>query len=458
MGELGLKRFGMPLAVQLLSILLWTPHGILAAERLQDAVQTALRRNPEVLGAAANLRAANEAYSQASAGRLPVVDLRISQGREETESALTRAATGASRTLTRQEANVTLRQPLYDGHQVRSEMDRQSARAESARARLSDTGEQVAQRVTESFLDALRDAELVRLATDNVRRHEDVLEKTRWRFSSGVGQGADVEQAGGRLALSRSTLEGAKGNAEDTAARYRRVVGRLPQVLVMPESPARLIPPSVTEAQQLARDNSHGLRAARAELDVAQAGIRNARAELLPRVDLELGANRNRDLDGIPGMNNDRTAMLVMRYNLFRGGADQARVREAREREAAASEAANNVVEFTDEAVARAWAARGAAQNRLVPLESHVRSSEQVLEAYRHQFELGRRSLLDLVNAENELFQARAALSNGRIAVRSAEHRLLAAMGMLVSGLGLNAELLKLSAPVGEAGDNGQSR
>jgi outer membrane protein, adhesin transport system len=428
--------------------------GVAAAERLQDAVQTALRRNPEVLGAAANLRAANQGYTAASGGRLPTVDLRVGSGREETESLATRTATGSTRTLNRQEAGLTLRQNLYDGEQVRSEMDRQSFRIESTSARLVETGEQIAFRVTEIYLDALRDADLVRLSVDNVRRHEDVLEKTRWRFSSGVGQGADVEQASGRLALARSTLESARGNGEDTIARYQRIVGRQPKGLNMPDSPESRIPPTLAEAQQTARDNSHSLRAARAEVSVAQATIRTVRADLLPRLDIEVAANRNRDLDGIPGQNNDLSAMLVMRYNLFRGGTDQARVREARERETAAAENANNIIEFTDESVARSWAARATARNRLASLESHVKASEQVLESYRYQFELGRRSLLDLVNAESELFQSRAALTSGRIIMRSTEYRLLAAMGILVKSLGLSDELLKLGAADGEAGDN----
>ena len=439
----------------LLAVTSCAAAGPAVAERLQDAVQTALRRNPEVLGAAANLRAANEGYAAAGGGRLPSVDLRMGSGREETDSLVTRAATGGStRTLTRQEANLTLRQNLYDGQQVRSEMDRQAFRIESSNARLVDTGEQIALRVTEIYLDALRDIELVRLSEDNVRRHEDVLEKTRWRFSSGVGQGADVEQANGRLALARSTLEAARGTAEDTSARYQRVVGRLPANLVMPQPAERQIPPTLAEARQTGRDNSQSLRAARADVSGAQATVRNVQADMLPRVDVELSANRNRDLDGIIGPNNDLSAMLVMRYNLFRGGTDQARIREARERETVASESANNIIEFTDENVARAWAARATARNRLASLESHARASEQVLESYRYQFELGRRSLLDLVNAENELFQSRTALTSGRITLRSSEFRLLAAMGFLVKSLGLSDELIRLSAPAAEAGDN----
>jgi adhesin transport system outer membrane protein len=168
------------------------------------------------------------------------------------------------------------------------------------------------------------------------------------------------------------------------------------------------------------------------------------RADLLPRFDVELSASRNRDIDGVKGPNNDNQAMLVMRYNLFRGGADEARIREAMERETIALETLNNAVQSTEESVARTWSALIASRNRLSPLEAHARATAQVLEAYRAQFELGKRSLLDLVNAENELFQARSALRTGQATAQSAEYRVLAAVGALVRALGLTEEIVRL--------------
>jgi adhesin transport system outer membrane protein len=417
-----------------------------AAQALPEAVRNALRRNPELLGAAANARAAVAGYDQAAAGRWPTLDLRGAGGKEESENpALRFSGSGDnSRTLTRREGSLTLRQNVFDGSQVRSEMERQSFRLDSTRYRLIETGETVALRAVEAYLEALRDEGLVRLAEENVARHEDLLQKTQLRFKSGVGQRADAEQAGARVALARSSLVGARGAADDSAARFNRVVGRYPVSLSEPPLPTKHLPPSVALAQIAAVDNAYGVHAARAELGAAQAGVRSVRADLLPRFDIELSANRNRDVDGVQGYNNDQMAMLVMRYNLFRGGADLARIREAMERETIALETYNNALFSTEESVARTWSAMLAARERIGPLEAHARATSQVLEAYRSQFELGRRSLLDLVNAENELFQARSALHNGRTAVQVAEYRLLAAVGALVKALGMTDEVVQL--------------
>ena len=401
-----------------------------AAQALPEAVRQALRRNPEVLAAAANARAGVALYDQAGAGRFPTIDVRAAAGREQSENVGLQLSGRDSRTLQREEGSVTLRQNVFDGFQVRSEMERQSYRLDSSRYRLIETGETVALRAAEAYLEVLRD--------------EDLLSKTQLRFKSGVGQRADAEQAGARVALARSSLESARGTAQDSKARYTRVVGRPPVALTDPPSSGKYLPSALNIAQADGVENAYGVHAARSELLAARAGVRSVRADMMPRFDVELSANRNRDIDGIKGPNNDTQAMLVMRYNLFRGGADEARIREAMERETIALETLHNAVQSTEESVSRAWAALVAARNRLAPLEAHARATAQVLEAYRAQFELGKRSLLDLVNAENELFQARSALRSGQAAAHVAEYRLLAAVGGLVNALGLTEEIVRL--------------
>lgn len=415
-----------------------------AAQRLPDAVRASLRANPDVLGAAANARAAADSYDQAAAGRLPTVDVRVGEGRETSDNTGLQAAGIGSRTLTRQEASLTLRQNIFDGSQVSSDMERQSFRLDSARARLFETAEIIALRVAEAYLDTLRDQGLVQLAEDTLARHREILSKTMLRFKSGVGQKADVAQAEARVALATSTLIATRGSLEDSIARYVRVVGSAPGALTEPEPAAKHLPPAPNVAKSQAEEGAYGVAAARADLNAARANVRSVRADLVPRVDVELSANRNRNIDGITGPNNDNQAMLVMRYNLFRGGADQARVREAVERETVALEAVNSALQSTGESVARAWAALVAARDRIAPLEAHVRAGEQVRQAYREQFELGRRSLLDLVNAEAELYQARSALLSGRMALRVIEYRLLAAVGAMVKSLGLESELAQM--------------
>ena len=149
----------------------------------------------------------------------------------------------------------------------------------------------------------------------------------------------------------------------------------------------------------------------------------------MPTVTLEAGATRNRNIDGIAGRNQDNTLMMMMNYNLFRGGADKAKVEEYSARYNAAIENENNIKRMIEEEVGRAWVARKASKISLdFYLESAAKASS-VKEAYKAQYDIGKRTLLDLMNTESEMFQAKSALISGTYTVEQSDYRLLAVMG-----------------------------
>ena len=145
----------------------------------------------------------------------------------------------------------------------------------------------------------------------------------------------------------------------------------------------------------------------------------------------------NNDIDGARGVNADRFAMLRLRYNLFRGGADEARIREAEARVDEALARVGKARNDVEREVRQGWAALQANRMRLPQLAAHARTSVEVVDAYRAQFKLGQRSLLDVLNAENEQFSARASLVSGAYAVAGDELRVLAGMGRLLESLGI---------------------
>jgi adhesin transport system outer membrane protein len=156
-----------------------------------------------------------------------------------------------------------------------------------------------------------------------------------------------------------------------------------------------------------------------------------------------MGYTQNHDLAGVRGLNADRIAMLRLRYNLYRGGADVSRIREA---EARIDESASGLEKAridVERDVRQAWQNLKAERMRLPQQGIYARTSADVLEAYRAQFKLGQRSLLDLLNTENELFGARSGHVSGEYSVLAGEYRLLASMGRLLGTLGveLPAEL-----------------
>jgi adhesin transport system outer membrane protein len=282
----------------------------------------------------------------------------------------------------------------------------------------------------EAYLEVLRAAQLLDLARTNEQTHVLTLEKTQQRLQQKVGSQADVHQSVARLAVARSQLVQREGSVRDAEARFVRLLGHPPRNPRYPASRPGL-PPTQSDAVAEALAGNPTVKAAAADMDAATAAIEVARAAYMPRVDLELtGVNRN-NADGLMGSSSEASALVVLRYNAFRGGADQAVVRESSERRETAREALENARRATGEAAVRAFVALESARSALPYLTQHVSSTAEVLQAYRAQFELGRRTLLDLLNAENELFQARSNLANGDYTILLAEYRLLQVMGGL---------------------------
>jgi adhesin transport system outer membrane protein len=226
---------------------------------------------------------------------------------------------------------------------------------------------------------------------------------------------------------------GQLGQSEST---FKYLTGRLPADLDPVPVLASKLPPSITEAVRVAVDTHPAVRSAEKEFQAAEFDRDSVRARyMVPRVTLEGGGSRNRNLDGLVGPNNDLYAMLRLRYNLFRGFADSERLRES---EARINEAIAGLARTRNEVerdVRQAWDTLASDRTRLPQLAQYARASADVAEAYRMQFQLGQRSLLDVLNAENERFNATASFIAGRAAVTAGELRLLATVGRLLDAV-----------------------
>jgi adhesin transport system outer membrane protein len=444
------RRFG-PAGCALAVLLATALAGLPAyAQSLKQAVETSIKSNPQVTSNAALVRAAREEVTQARAGYLPSVDVGAGLGKERSDIPQTRALGLSSLTLDRQEAGVTVTQRLFDGNATRSEVQRQSARLDAASGRLTDTRETVALRTAEAFLEVLKNRELVRLAEESLRAHVDTQSKVELRVKAGVSQRADLQQAQGRVALSRSIVSARAGGLRTAEAAYVRVVGGMPTDLRAPETPPgslvragaiddSAVARAIRQSVDAANASSPALAVAAAELAAAEAATESAKAPFLPRVNIEVAANRNRNIGGSPGDVNNELAMLTLRWNLFRGGGDSAQERALAERRFAALDSVANTRREVEERVAVAIHRKATSEERLAFLVEHVAHSGEVLKSYQQQLELGRRSLLDVLNAENELFSARSSLTVGRYDDMLNHFAIQAAQGQLLKSLGVAA-------------------
>jgi outer membrane protein, adhesin transport system len=202
--------------------------------------------------------------------------------------------------------------------------------------------------------------------------------------------------------------------------------------------PAAAVPESRESAAAKAAVDSPTVLIANADIDVAKAELRGSRAGNYPRFDLEVGAAANRNVDGVEGGGVEAQALLVVRYNLFRGGADIAREREAFARLDEARQALRQAQRDAEEEARVAYNALTTAQARVESLRAAVEAQRATRDVYAQQFDLGQRSLLDLLDAENELFVARSNLTTAQYTEIFGVYRVLAVIGDLLMTLDID--------------------
>ena len=400
-------------------------------QSLSEAVKTTLRTNPDILASKYNVEVAEQLRKQARSGYFPTVDLIFAGGSEISNNTTTRAANLDDLRLTREDQSIKITQLLYDGFSTRNFVKQQAALLDAAMARLGSSQENISLRAIQVYLEVLRRDAVVVLADENLDQHDLTLDKISERFESGVGTKVDVVQTRGRRAQAKSAVLLTQRDVKNGRAEFFRVVGENPEGLEDPQAITGL-PQTLEGALEIASRNNPGIKAAEAELKAAIAARKQARGNFHPKFDLELGATRNEDTDGSLGANDDETAVVRMTYNVFRGGADRARSNETQAREFAARETLRSNKLAVEEDVILIWNELEDILVRLEYLEAHVKSTEEVLKVYNEQLTLGKRTLLDLLDVQNELLRASIAFVSGQYVALLARYRVLTSTGQLL--------------------------
>ncbi|MFA6699566.1 MAG: TolC family protein, partial [Thiomicrospira sp.] len=296
----------------------------------------------------------------------------------------------------------------------------------------------VALSMAEAYIDVLQEQELLKLAQDNMDTHKRILEQIIQRNNAGIGNQVEVDQARARLALAESNYAAAQNNYYDAEARFRRVLGRNPDnILIKPMFNATL-PADLESATQIALAEHPTLKAANGDIAETRAQYKASDRFNYPRLDLEVEKTFDHNLAGVRGKNEYLQAMLRVRYNLYRGGRDSAEKRRTIAAYHEATEVRDNTRRQVIENLRYAWNAQTYVEKQLDYIEQHIKLTYDTLTGYRQQFTLGRRSLLDLLNTENEYNSATKNLISSEAALLKAKYRILAGMGHLLPALNID--------------------
>jgi len=395
---------------------------------LNKVVEQTLLTNPEVQARYQDFRQAMEGQNVVRGGLLPQVNAQAFTGHEWRSYVPSGAKDWNSPGY-----NLELRQLLFDGFATLNNMKQAGFDKLARYYDLLATSDDTAYSAVQAYLDLQRFRTLETLARENYGMHTDTLKQIRERAESGVGRRVDMEQAGGRLALAQTNLQTATANLLDVQARYRRITGgAAPAALApAPDISGRLPADPANFNESLRRNPS--LLSKQATLQGAQAGVAAAKGAFSPRFEFVASNGRNRDLPSEGGRDvRSSRIQLEMTYNLFRGGSDAARVRQT----TAQSYGARDVRDYTcrniQQDLSVAWNNVARLREQMPFLRDHQIATAKVRDAYRQQFQIGQRSLLDLLDTENELFEARQALVNAEFDLQTAQYRWLALSHLLL--------------------------
>ncbi len=404
---------------------------------LRDAVQSALTTNPEIRQAVHNKLATKEERKQAEGAWYPRISVEGSAGLRKLRNPTRRSLGIAGERLEPVEGFIIADQLLWNSGGRIAEIKHQAARTDAAAARIEERSEFVALNVSRAYIDYLLQQRLVAIAQDNATFHERLAADLREGVARGSISIADQQQAEERLQSARARMTETQEDLDTAAIQFQSLTGVPIDAVTIPPDLSSAMPATLADAEAAARNDNPRVQEAIADLEAQRQVVKTAQAELGPRFNAEASARYGEDIDGFQGRTSDLTARVVMRWKIFDGFANTANVREQKARADEIHARLFQRQRQAEEDVRSAWS-RLTNQNRLATeLETQSRVADDLLLSYREQFNVGRRSLLDVLDAQNTRFNVQASLETARMAKLYAQYRVLAASNRLIEALGV---------------------
>ena len=404
---------------------------------LKSAIAAALDSHPEINQAIENKQAIEFEREQAQGLYLPRVSVEGSAGVRRLENATRRALNLDNETLWPLEASVRAEETLWDSGYRSAEKRRQAARTDGAALRVGERSQFVALNVTRQYLDYMLQQRVVAAAEDNIAFHRKLLGDLGEGVTKGSISIADQQQAEERLQAALVRKSEAEQDMTNAAIQFRTLTGLSIDQVTMPDAVTSALPPTLDEAIAAERTHNPLVREAEADIQAAHAVVDEAKSELGPTVSVEGTGRVGQDVDGFRGSTNDIQGRVVLRWQLYNGGINRAKVQEMTRRASEARFRLSQRLREAEEDVRTAWNRWDTEKKRVTDLSRQGTVSDGLLVSYREQFNVGRRSLLDVLDSQNTRFNTQVRTETARFSEMFAQYQILAATNTLLDTLGL---------------------
>jgi len=381
-----------------------------AATTLNQIVKESLSSHPSIIADKEAVGATDDVLDQAIAGYMPTVDMRMSIGRENIRrnfavDSLNPLPSVGSLSSTRSDPSITIRQILFDGMGTTARVNRARFQRRQALGTLGVTTDTAMVDAATAAIDVRRLQRLLRIVNGNIQFHEIMKNRVAEIVEAGAAPISDLYQVKARLQDTFVSKANIQADLEVAQAKFIEVVGKEPPTMIKRIFlPSHLIPASPEIAIKMAFEHSNNLKVAKSNVHIAETTHQETASKLVPTLTFEVEGERDRNLNGTTGVQSRLTAMVVARHNIFNGGADMARSRETVKRLTEAHARLNLVRRQTERTIRATWGEAKSARAKSARLTRLIREKRQVRNTYLTEFTVGKRTLIDILDAANDVF------------------------------------------------------
>ena len=402
---------------------------------MEEAIAVAVQSNPQIAQAQYNTEAIQFERKQAQGLYAPRVDIEGYAGVGRLENPTRQSLNIADDVLYRRGGELTVDWKVFDFGRRRGELLRQAARVDGASLRVVERSEFIALQVSRQYLNILLQQRILAASLDNVAFHQTMVNDLGTGVSQGSISVADQQQAQERLQAALVRQTEAEQALEDARITLRTLTGLDISAVHVPATYVESLPASPDEAVGLARTENPKVKEAKADVDAAHAMVDAAKADLYPTIGIEGVARYGEDIDGFRGETKDLQGRVYLRWNMFDGGINRNKYQEMVRRASEARYKLYDITRSAEEDVRTAWNAMRAQTRITAELATQSKVNDDLLLSYRSQFNVGRRSLLDVLDAQNSRYNVQVRLETARFSQMFAQYQTLAATNRFLTAL-----------------------
>lgn len=409
----------------------------LNAQNLKTNINELLSTNPTIIERLKNFNATNEDITNAKAGFYPKLDLSLGMGIENThKTEQVNSAPDITTAFSVYQNSLKLTQNIFNGFKTTSLINEQKLRALSAAYSYVEKVNDTSLEFASAYLDVLKNYEILQTAQENVTIDQDIFNKVQKLYHSGLTTLSEVNKVQASLAQAKANLVIKENTLLNTQYNMQKLLGRYTNVKTMQKPTFKInIPATLQETIEYALGHNPTLIVGKYNTKLAQETYREKKASFYPQIDLEVSQSLSKNRSAIEAKNSVFSAMAYLKYNIFNGYADTAELQKSLSQIHQEVASTNKLRREIIESISISWASYTKLTEQLVHLKEYKKFSKKTLSLYKKEYDLGRRSLLDLLSAQSDFIGAKSQIISTEYTILSSKYELLDGMGTLVSSI-----------------------